>query len=144
MRKPAWLRRRHAVRTWFGWPVESAVRRASHTKLRNLIAQAAAEGFSRRADGLEVDDFADFILVPYLIESSPVLSWMCVVMALGKAPALGGGEHRPKIHYARLDVAESEWKGLPEVAPWEHEQLVVWLAWEAYRGHRNGPTERAH
>ncbi|MER6961599.1 hypothetical protein [Streptomyces sp. NPDC000618] len=128
-----WLAGSKLVQSWLGWPVPAAVRLASPPQLRDLIAAADARGYSRKGRGLDLEAGKTFAIVPYLQESSPEDSWMCLVVSFTHSMVLEPGV-RPECDFGRLDIAMADLEKLPPAAPGERDQLLHWMAWEAYRG----------
>ncbi|MEU1668838.1 hypothetical protein ABZ547_35710 [Streptomyces sparsogenes] len=100
--------------------------------MRELVETARTSGFSRKGAGLDLEAGESFVVVPYLRESSPVRSWMCLIAAFPHTFELPYGE-RPRCEFARLDIAEADFASLPDVKAKVRDQLVHWMAWEAYR-----------
>ncbi|MEU7246015.1 hypothetical protein [Streptomyces sparsogenes] len=134
------LRRSRRVQSYFGWPVPAAVRTASRSRMRELVETARTSGFSRKGVGLDLDAGETFVVVPYLPEPTPIKSWICLIAAFPHAMDLPVGE-RPRCDFARLDIAEADFDSLSPAGAKVRDQLLHWLAWEAYRGHRNRDKE---
>ncbi|NUS87938.1 MAG: hypothetical protein HOY75_35855 [Streptomyces sp.] len=133
-----WLRRfgrARSVPSWFGWPVPAAVRTASPSRVRELVETAKTSGFSRTGKGLDLEAGQVFVVIPYLPEPSPVKSWMCLIAAFPHAMELEAGEN-PRCEFARLDIAKADFASLPAAKAKVRDQLLHWMAWEAYRGRR--------
>ncbi|MES4907123.1 MULTISPECIES: hypothetical protein [unclassified Streptomyces] len=132
-----WLRRAgrgRTVESGLGWPVPAAVRTASRSRMRELVDIARAN-YSRKGVGLDLEAGESFVVIPYLPESSPVKSWMCLVVAFPHPMELPYGE-RPRCEFARLDIAEADFASLPAAKGKVRDQFVHWMAWEAYQARR--------
>lgn len=121
------------VQSWFGWPVPRSVRVASRKEIVMLRDLAIGRGFSRKGDGLDLENGQTFIIIPYLPESSPEASWMCLVLEFPHSINLEIGA-RPQCSFSRLDVSRADLNSLPVVKRKARDQLLHWMAWEAYRG----------
>lgn len=130
-----WLRTSRRARSWFGWPVPAAVMTASPSRMRELVETARTSGFSRTGKGLDLESGQLFVVIPYLPEPSPVKSWMCLIAAIPHGMELGAGE-KPRYEFARLDIAEKDFDSLSPAKAKMRDQLVHWLAWDAYQGRR--------
>lgn len=124
------LERRRFVRSWLGWPVPSSARIASRRDLETLIGEAVACGYSRKAADLALEDSASYVLIPYMYESTPVSSWMCLAIAAPKGFSEEAGE-RPRLSYGRLDISLSSFARLRPIKRRDSATLLHWLAWEA-------------
>jgi hypothetical protein len=121
------------VQSWFGWPVPAPVLLATRERVAELVAVATARGFSRKGDGLDLEAGQTFVVIPYLPESSPEPSSMCLVVEFPHSIDLENGI-RPQCSFSRLDVSEEDLKSLPAAKARVRDQLLHWMAWEAYRG----------
>ncbi|MEU9795627.1 hypothetical protein AB0E27_34495 [Streptomyces sparsogenes] len=135
-----WLRRSSRVQSYFGWPVPAAVRTASRSRMRELVETARTSGFSRKGVGLDLEGGETFVVVPYLPEPTPVKSWICLIAAFPHAMDLPVAE-RPRCDFARLDISEADFDSLSPAKAKVRDQLLHWLAWEAYQGKRNRDKE---
>ncbi len=128
---------RHA-QSWLGWPVPRRVRIASRARLATLTQAARARGFSRKGESPDLETGRTFLVIPYLPEPSPEPSWMCLVVASPHSMNLEPGV-RPEPAFARLDVAGADLRSLPVARSKVRDQLLHWMAWEAYRGRSREP-----
>lgn len=128
-----WISRRRSVLSWLGWPVPAPVALASMTDMQFLTRKARERNYSRKGEGLACSEGECYFLFPYLRESTPDRSWMCLVVAFSHSLELQTGE-RPRCYFSRLDVAVSDWNALPVVRGRRKDQLIHWLAGEAFRG----------
>ncbi|MGY0061332.1 hypothetical protein ACWY4P_33140 [Streptomyces sp. LZ34] len=124
--------RARSVQSGLGWPVPAAVRTASRSRMRELVETARTSGFSRKGDSLDLEAGESFVVIPYLLESSPVKSWMCLIAAFPHPMELPYGE-RPRCEFARLDITKADFASLPAAKAKVRDQLLHWMAWEAYR-----------
>jgi hypothetical protein len=129
------LRRSRRAQSWLGWPVPAAVMTASRTRVRGLVETARTSGYSRKGEGLDLEAGQSFVVIPYLQESSPTKSWMCLIAVFPHAFELAYGE-KPHCEFARLDIAEADLRSLPSAKAEVRDQLLHWMAWEAYRARR--------
>lgn len=135
-----WLRRSRRVQSYFGWPVPAAVRTASRSRMRELVEIARTIGYSRRGVGLDLEAGQTFVVIPYLPEYSPK-GWTCLIAAFPHGMNLPGGE-RPRCDFARLDIAEADFDSLSPAKAKVRDQLLHWLAWEAYGARRKEQKEQ--
>ncbi|MGX7671346.1 hypothetical protein [Plantactinospora sp. DSM 117369] len=133
-----WHRRRvgQYVNTWFGWPVPGRVLIASPKEMERLVRAAEVSNYSRKGARTDLDRAVVHVVVPYLPEPTPTPGWMCLVISF-RHPILDRpiGE-RPDFAFAKLDIAETELRGLKVASPTCRDQLLHWLAWRAFSAER--------
>lgn len=127
---------RAPVYSWHGWPVRKVALVRSPEKMRELVATARESGFSRTANGIDLETAVTFAIFPYLPESSPVESWICLVASFNHPVESMGGK-RPQVGYSRLDIASSDFENLPMARRKVRDQLLHWMVMEASRSRRS-------
>ena len=130
----------------FGWPVPAEVRSASSDALDRLIEVASSKGYSRTAKGLEgfgVEDAGvKYVIAPIQPETSPMSSWICLVVAFRFGDNGMGCRAVPE-RTARLDIAIDDFSRLPRLSKTEKNELIHGLLWVASLGGGSRPSQEA-
>ncbi|MGA6160499.1 hypothetical protein ACPEIC_45095 [Stenotrophomonas sp. NPDC087984] len=99
------------------------------------LTEIANTKYSRKGNGLNLKEGKMFVIIPYLPESSPDKAWMCLIAAFSHTIDLEIGE-KPQFDFATLDISESDLKSLPPAKAKVRDQLLHWMAWEAFNSRR--------
>jgi hypothetical protein len=118
--------------------VPAAVRVVSKRELSWLIDAAEGAQLGWDANGLNLNEEAMYLLLPYGYEERSARIWKCRVLAFADGLSVEVGRGK-QISLARLDVALDVFVRLPVASRKVERQLLHWLAWKvAAAGWKSG------
>ena len=140
----AWnpLKGKGSVVSGLGWPVPAAVRIVNSERVMKIVTTAHENGYSRKGRGLDLDRYQWHAVVPYLWEASPKPCWMCLVVSFLHPVDVEFGV-RQECKFARLDISVEDLDSLPVAGAQVRDQLLHWMAWEAFRRRDQVPDGRS-